>query len=257
MASDPASRSRILRWVEHGVRVEEFLVPYDGTFQNRRYTSAFPLPRVFRNYPVSPTHAQFVLEATESEILSGARIKLCPTREAPISLIPLIVSPTGVEPSKPRKFDDCTYLNLWMRPPHFHLPTLIDITHWRVSVASIVDLKAAFFNIPIHPSSRKYFGTRATLSDGVEWFLVACVLVFGWSPSPFVAQSLADAVCLFARSWTIPMSVYIDDIATAARSLRTCVELCSARDSATILLLILVLAGYTPSLTKSVTEPRE
>ncbi|KAJ3196278.1 hypothetical protein HDU67_004106, partial [Dinochytrium kinnereticum] len=131
-ASPPDESARLLRWISDGIRVEEFFSPqgFAGRYKGTNYNSRRPPTRVFKNPPFSPDHSKFVTDSVLDDLRSGARRKVCPVRGAPRAAVPYIVAPTGVEPSKPRKFDDCTYLNLWMSPPPFQLEGLPSITHW-------------------------------------------------------------------------------------------------------------------------------
>ncbi|KAJ3211185.1 hypothetical protein HDU67_004744, partial [Dinochytrium kinnereticum] len=79
-ASTPAVEATILRWVEHGVTLDEFVAPFEGTFRGRALASPRPLRRVFSNYPLSAEHQAFVRQEIQSEIASGAVSPFAPSR---------------------------------------------------------------------------------------------------------------------------------------------------------------------------------
>ncbi|KAJ3100148.1 hypothetical protein HDU97_002480, partial [Phlyctochytrium planicorne] len=62
------------------------------------------------------------------------------------SVVPLeslrIVHPLAVEPTKPRKCDDCTFLNLWMAALPFTLEGVQSLTYWSSRLGMVVDIKS-------------------------------------------------------------------------------------------------------------------
>ncbi|KAJ3233933.1 hypothetical protein HDU77_000508, partial [Chytriomyces hyalinus] len=112
----------------------------------------------------------FSLEC-QKEVDSGARSIVGKVSSTPVNKRPWVISPSGIEPSKPRKFDNATFLNQWCDPPKFSLPKVTSFQQWHAIVAAITDLKSAFFNIPLHPDSRTFLGSRAVLQDGIEYYL--------------------------------------------------------------------------------------
>ncbi|KAI8842967.1 hypothetical protein BC829DRAFT_420247 [Chytridium lagenaria] len=157
-ASPPHTSSRILRWVSEGVSVSDFMVPFHGQFA------------AGTSLPLSPFHD--------------------------ISATILLPHPSN---------------RLWMM--RFRMNSAAVLAYWCVPFAMLLNTSshcwfrplgwsrrnpAAFFNVPLHPDSRRFFGSRIRMPDGVEWFITATVLVFGWSPSPFVAQELVFAVITYA-----------------------------------------------------------
>ncbi|KAJ3292036.1 hypothetical protein HDU76_007201, partial [Blyttiomyces sp. JEL0837] len=105
-------------------------------------------------------------------------------------------------------------------------------------------------NIPIHPNSHRYFGSWAFLADGVEYFLVANVLVFGFSASPYVDQTLVEALCTFVRAWYIPAQVYLDE------TLAPETDRYDGETTGVILVLTFVCGGFFVSISKSFPLPR-
>ncbi|KAI8837303.1 hypothetical protein BC829DRAFT_447705 [Chytridium lagenaria] len=244
--------ARIRRWISEGVTVEEFLNPkgFQGVYQGRPYSSLLPPRHIPHPYTVAPAFTDFVISSFEEDVSSGARVLLSRDVTPPSDL--LVVSGCVIEPTKPRKCDDCTFLNLWMMPPSFSMEGLQSLTYWtNSSSAAVIDLKSCFHNIRLHPSAYKYFGSWGPLrGGGFAWFW-STVLVFGWSPSPFVAQSLGVALTRFVRAWSIPALIWIDDVAIAPALTATCGPACSGRDVVSVWCLTTVLAGFYISLSKS------
>jgi len=165
--------------------------------------------------------------------------------------VPTLISPVGVEPSKPRKFDDCTYLNCWMQPPAFRLEGVHTLIRWVIRLAFVMDLASAFMNVRLHPSARRWFGTTAWI-DGVEYYLMATTLVFGWSPCPFILQEMVMVVCRYVRMWGIPLVLYLDDGCGGGRAGSMCSDDCAVSDAMTCVCLIFIQCGFFVHLRKSV-----
>jgi hypothetical protein len=251
--SPQSERTLILDWIQNGVDITRFFKPFTGTYRGKRYVNVpSPPHKVFKNYPVTQgtQFGEWVLQTVLEEERQGARIRVGRVDD-PSTPIPHIVSPTGVEPSKPRKVDDCTFLNLWCPAPHFQVEGLASLTYWSAKVAAIIDAKACYFNVWLRPSSRKFFGTRLTIKD-VEYFFIATILVFGWSGSPYVNQTLMNAIMRYLRAWTIPVNIFYDDSASAPRLQHSCgSDLCNQECTVSIVVLTLINAGFYISLSKS------
>lgn len=117
-----------------------------------------------------------------------------------------------------RLIGDARPLNQAMDPPpRFGLPGLHEVLlmvlrfEWMVEL----DLKNFFYQIPIHPGIRRFFGART----GAARF-VCKVLVMGWSWAPAVACAISRAVI---RPFGLAMIVYVDNILVGA-STRRCLR---------------------------------
>ena len=103
-------KTMLLSWIE-GVRLEEFLNPFtDSEFQDIRLNSHYPHPQAFPNY-VPPEFEKFmddtVQEWTESGVLQDWEQIRLPHEP----LIPTVITPLGVEPSKPGALWDGRFVN--------------------------------------------------------------------------------------------------------------------------------------------------
>ena len=246
-------RETILKWVREGVKVEDFFKPYTGTWKGVHYKNkGTPPQRTFRNHRL-PTkeHKEFVAKSVKNEIATGVRF--CVGRVKDCHNPPTVVSPTGLEPDqrKWRKIDDCRYLNLWCPPPQYNLLGFQVLARWISRLAAIIDIASCFFNTRLHPSSYKYFGTRAFI-DGIEYYLVATVLVFGWSCSPYVNQMLMNTIGRFLWSSTIEINTFTDDSAVAPRRKHKCNdETCNNNCTIVIVCLVFLNCGFWISIKKS------
>ena len=246
-------REAILKWVKEGVKVDDFFKPFTGTWKGTNYKNkGKPPTRIFHNHKLSTKeYKEFVTNAVKKEVASGAR--LCVGRVKNCKTPPTVVSPTGLEPDhrKWRKIDDCRYLNLWCPPPKYHLQGFQTLARWISKLAAIIDIVSCFFNIRLHHSSYKYFGTRAFI-DGIEYYLVSTVLVFGWSCSPYINQMLMNAIGRFLWSLTIEINTFTDDSALSPRRKHKCdTEICNNNCTVVIVCLVFLNCGFWVGLKKS------
>jgi hypothetical protein len=103
---------------------------------------------------------------------------------------------------------DLSNLNHYMSPPHFQMETvqsIIQATELDLWATSI-DLKDAFFHIPVHPDHRKYL--RFTV-DGIHYQFKA--LPFGLGMSPYVFTRVMKSVGTYARAQGLLLFLYLDD----------------------------------------------
>ena len=111
----PERGPEIMGWVRDGVRVEDYFHPtkFGCTFRKRSYPpSRVPPKSRFKNHPVAdPALRAFLKAEAISEVKQGIRSVVGLVSEVSEADRPWIVSPTGVEPSKPLKFDDCSVMN--------------------------------------------------------------------------------------------------------------------------------------------------
>jgi hypothetical protein len=123
--------------------------------------------------------------------------------------VPVVVSPLGVEPKKPRALWDGRYVNMFCRNIPFQMDSVSKVADvaWKGAYMFKVDHKTGYLHIPLHRDSWKFFG--------VCWkqvYYVITVLPFGASFSPLVYHSVTEAVAMYLRTLQIPIFDWIDDM---------------------------------------------
>ena len=75
-------------------------------------------------------------------------------------LIPTVVSPLGIEPSKPRVIWDGRYVNEFCRDIPFHMDNASKVAEvaWPNAYSFKLDHKNGYLHIPLHKQSWKFFG---------------------------------------------------------------------------------------------------
>ncbi|KAI9325993.1 hypothetical protein BDR26DRAFT_958090 [Obelidium mucronatum] len=209
MASTTKQATLLRRWLEHGPTVEEFANTYhNGT--------KLPPRTHLKNGILDLPLQNFARKKLKEEINQGIRIQIGERSKITEEDMPHIISPTGVvnDQSKMRKYDNCTFLNQWCKPPQFHLPYIQQLTSWVSKFFTVIDFKSCFMNILIHPESRKFFGTQGKLpGDDKEYIFVATTLVFRWNCSPYIEQTIVEAIVRYIRMCQIEICTFYDDSA--------------------------------------------
>lgn len=165
-----------------------------------------------------PNHRSFYdrWEFAEGEIrknLKSGAVAIWPQGKE----LPEVISPMGVVESagKERLICNDRYLNAFLKQIPFEYEKLRDVLSFteRNSFMATADLKSGYFHVPIHPAYWKYFAFR--VGSTVFFYKVLC---FGFAQACFVFTKIMREPILEIRSKGIPMSGYIDDSFTAART---------------------------------------
>ena len=139
-------------------------------------------------------------------------------------------------------------LNQFLQPQHFKMEgihTLRDIIKPGDWLAK-VDLKDAFFTIPIHQSHRKFL--RSSFRG--EAYQFNC-LPFGLSSAPWVFTKTLKPVVALLRELGVRMVVYIDDILILAETKEALTNQVEA------LVYLLEAVGFIINQKKSITTPTQ
>ena len=201
-------KQTLLNWIG-GVKIEEFLNSFtDSEFQGVKLHSHFPHEQTFPNY-VPDEFEEFMDSTIQEWSTLGALREWEKVRNPNDPLLPTVISPLGVEPSKPRALWDGRFVNEFCRDIPFCMDNASKVAEvsWENAYFFKLDHKNGYQHVPLHRDSWKYFG--------VFWkgkYYVFTVLPFGWKNSPIVYHSLTDAVAMYIRSLGIPMVVWIDDM---------------------------------------------
>ena len=201
-------KSTLLKWIQ-GVKIEEFLNSFtDSDFQGIKLHSYYPHTQVFPNYV--PDEFEEFMDKTVLEWASiGVLQQWSKIRQPHEPHVPEVVSPLGVEPSKPRALWDGRFVNEFCRDIPFTMDNATKIAEvsWENAYFFKLDHKSGYQHVPLHRSSWTFFG--------VFWkgiYYVFTVLPFGWKNSPLIYHTLTEAVAMYIRSLGIPMLVWIDDM---------------------------------------------
>lgn len=235
----------IMDWVEHGVRVAPFMCHFKGSFKGQQYDCDFPPPREFCNDPIvySPEFAPFVRGEIAAGVQNGSITLLGPSTDPRNK--PYLVLPLSVEPKKPRLIYDGRFFNLWCK----HMPMRYDTAFDLARAAStgdaltVWDHKSGYHHVALAPQSRTLFGFEF---EG--FYYQYNVVPFGWNESPFIYQTLSEAVSGYLRELGLKDFSYLDDSATANAPHLI------VRD-AYVKLVLLTLLGYFINTKKSVLLP--
>jgi len=205
---DHPNKVNILKWL-CGVKIEDFLQSFtEVTFQGIPMHSFYPQPQQFDNYVPAEFESFIDITVKDWERL-GMLKRWDEVRKPGDPFIPVVVSPLGVEPSKPRALWDGRYVNEFCRDIPFTMDNAVRVAEvaWEDIYFFKIDHKNGYQHVPIHEDSWKFFG--------VFWkgiYYVFAVLPFGWKSSPYIYHSITEAVAMYCRSLGIPMVVWIDDM---------------------------------------------
>ena len=136
----------------------------------------------------------------------------------------------------------------YLSPPHFKMDTVRDVASllrpgdW----GATLDLKDAYFHIPIHPPHRRYL--RFIWKAKLYQFLV---LAFGLCTAPFIFTKLTRPIAAFLRAQGIRVIFYLDDILILGSTLEEC------RLFVQIAIDTLQQAGFLLNWKKSSLEPSQ
>ena len=205
---DHPHRENLLKWIK-GVEIEEFLNSYTfGEFQGMKLDSYYPQPKEFSNY-VPEEFIPFMDQQVQEWVGNGALQEWEKVKKKGDPAIPTVVSPLGVEPTKPRALWDGRYVNEFCRDIPFSMDNAAKVAEvaWEGTYFFKIDHKNGYLHVPIHEKSRKFFGI---CWKGV--YYVFTVLPFGWKTSPVIYHSITEAAAMYLRSLDIPMLDWIDDM---------------------------------------------
>ena len=247
---DHPDKEVLLKWLT-GVKIEDFLQSFTkGDFQGIPMNSYYPETQEFQNY-VPPEFEDFMESTVRDWVSLGMLLPWQSVRKPTDPFIPVVVSPLGVEPKKPRALWDGRYVNEFCRDIPFVMDNAAKVAEvaWTDLYFFKVDHKNGYQHVPIHEDSRKFFG--------VFWrgvYYVFAVLPFGWKSSPLIYHSLTEALAMYCRSLGIPMLVWIDDMLGMTQHkhklLNDDQQFMSAMRAMVVVSIILFKAGYFLGLKK-------
>jgi hypothetical protein len=233
--ADPAKREIViamLRKVVHADRIPELLsgkLPHRIEFSNHQ--------SLYRKWGFASDQTAKLVEYGAAGIWSE--------KEEPI-----VINPMGIADSagKDRLICNARYPNLFLEALPFRYEKLRDLLAFTKhgSFLATWDLKFGYFHVPIHPDYRKYFCFK--IGGIVFYFKVLC---FGFAQACYVFTKVMQEPIFELRKRGIPISSYIDDALTAARTFHRC-----ARQSALSALFMGALGAFL-GLPKCVLTPEQ
>ena len=110
---------------------------------------------------------------------------------------------------------DYSALTPVLRPPRYYLPSVYQVIQRQVFPFHApyfvkIDLKNAFFNLPLHPKSRYL----TTFHYGADYFRFT-KMPFGLSLAPFVQQMMGNPIAAMFRKFGLYSWIHVDDLIAA------------------------------------------
>ncbi|KAK3730065.1 hypothetical protein QZH41_009896, partial [Actinostola sp. cb2023] len=202
---DQPKGKEILAYLNKGVCVEHFWVPFKGSFQGQHYNSLGPPKATFDNNKSCIGFEEFITSTISQRLKNGS---LSLWGKIGCSNPPYLVMPITIEPTKPRMCHDERFLNLWIKDSPLKLDYISNLPRYvsKSSFQTTMDDKSDYDHVALSPQSRVYFGIQWQ-----GWYFVYNTIPFGWKASAYIYHTIGMAATSYIRSAGIPCSQYIDD----------------------------------------------
>lgn len=213
----------------------------DTRLQNSLYKiqKHAPKPSFF-----SVTEQRQIASAILEQLKLGAVIKVKPCKAQFLSPYFLVKKPDGSY----RFILNLKQLNKFLSPPHFKMEDVRSATKLmsKGCFMTTVDLKSAYFLVPVHKTSRKYL--RFMFKKQIYEF--TC-LPFGLSWAAFIFTKLLKPVAGLLRKNGISCVFYLDDILIFGDSSEEC------NNNTRLVIATLENLGFVINFQKSCTSPTQ
>ncbi|XP_033099816.1 E3 ubiquitin-protein ligase UBR4-like [Anneissia japonica] len=163
--------------------------------------------------PASPEKREALFSGVNDLLLKGAVVEVFPTTEDKGFVSTLFLTEKSSGGWRP--ILNLRRLNQWIRPQKFHMDTLALILQGLMpgDWAATIDLKDAYFHVPIFPEDRKWLRFRL---DGRTYQFK--VLPFGLSTAPRVFTRVVKSLGPVFHARGIRIFMYLDDWLVVANS---------------------------------------
>lgn len=212
------------------------------------YKIPFSFPVVQKYNPVEPsfssTEIYYIILEIKKMLLSGAIIKCEDVPGQVISNIFLIPKSDGTF----RFILNLKNLNKFVSTHHFKMEDIRTVSKLvsKYDFMANIDLKEAYFFVPIHSTSKKYL--RFKFQNQTYEF--QC-LPFGLSSAPYVFTKLMRPVTTYLRNRGHLLVIYLDDVL----SIDSSYECCSMK--ANEIITLFEKLGFMINYTKSKIQPSQ
>ena len=202
---DQPKGAEILGYLSKGVCIDDFLVPFKGSFQGQHYSSSTPPKAMFSNNKSCIGFEEFISSTISQRLRNGS---LSLWGKAGCCNPPHLVMPITIEPTKPRMCHDERFLNLWIKDSPLKLDYISNLPRYvsKSSFQTTMDDKSGYDHVALSPESRTYFGI-----EWQGWYFVYHTIPFGWKASAYIYHTIGMGATSYIRSLGIPCSQYIDD----------------------------------------------
>ena len=193
---------------------------YQVPFKNNRLPPMTLAPQEYQSYQNSPEKFAILQQEVKEMVQKGAVEIVQPREKAFYNRLFLVPKPDG----KWRPVLDVSRLNKYVKKTKFTMETPQTVQQalrkgdWLISL----DMKDAYFHIPVHPQSRKFL---RFMFDGVIYQFKA--LCFGLSTAPQVFTRVLAPVGKIVHLAGFRMILYLDDWLIIASSIE---EMLRAKD---------------------------
>jgi hypothetical protein len=180
----------VISWLAYGL-------PCNFQVQPRSY--------LFKNHTSYFDNIDFCEKEITTHVLDGCFVPVAAS-------FPLVVSPQQVEfnsNNKPRRCDDCRWVNAHLAHTTFTMETLAKTVPHVVKPHDklfSLDLEKAYYKLSLHPAWHRYI-----CFEHKQQFFSSSVLLFGLGPAPFWFTKVNRPVLAFFRTLLISVVNYIDD----------------------------------------------
>ena len=146
------------RYVSQGVNLQEFFVPFNGTYCGHSYNADVPPGMSFPNSFSCNSFRDFVSQTLLERVVNGSLLVWGEVGKVNLNP-PHLVMPITVEPSKPCMCHDERFLNHWIQNCPLSLDYITDLPRYVGAghYQTTFDTKSRYDHVRLHPFSSTFF----------------------------------------------------------------------------------------------------